>query len=168
LNKNKKSLESKKYLREADAKRIGNVILEQIRDRTRSGLGVDENGKEYSLSSTPYSEKYAKQKGVSRSKVDLTLSGDMLENLFVKNADKEKIELSVRNRDYGKLRGAEEGIIRNKATGGKKGKTLKEIIKRPFFHLSKNDIEKIKNSDDFQGTLERINKRMEEEHNKER
>lgn len=132
-----------------DRKRLGNVIIEQIRDRTRDGVGVNSQGREFDLSSRPYTAKYAKKKGVSQSAVDLTLTGDMLENMFVKSTDESSVTISVRARDYGKLRGAEEGI-----------KTKKGIVKRPFFHLSKNDIEQIRNNPDFINVFKRAAKRV--------
>ena len=118
------------------------------------------NGREYSLSNKPYSDNYAKEKGVSKSNVDLTLSGDMLENMFVKRTGKKDVTISIRNRDYGKLRGAEEGIWRNVKGSGGKPTGRKELMKRPFFRLSKKDIDKIKNDREFQRVLERALKRL--------
>jgi hypothetical protein len=118
------------------------------------------------LSSRPYSDGYAKEKGVSKSNVDLTLTGDMLENMFVKNVSDKNIEISVRNRDYGKLRGAEEGIERRVGKPDKNGRYSKTLVKRPFFRLSKSDIEKIKNNPDFLRTLERAGNRVIKENSK--
>jgi hypothetical protein len=160
LKGDKEKIENLEILNASDRKRLGNVIIEQIRDRTRSGVGVTPAGKEYPLSSVPYSPGYAKTKGVSRSAVDLTLTGDMLENMFVKTTDDTSVEISVRARDYGKLRGAEEGI--RTVTRDKKGKPISTgLKKRPFFHLSKNDMDKIKNNRDFISTFTRALKRLE-------
>lgn len=81
----------------------------------------------------------------------------MLENMFVKNVDDRRIEISVRNRDYGKLRGAEEGVFQKQ---GKKGGYRKTLVKRPFFHLSKNDIEAVKSDPAFQRTLDLAAQRL--------
>jgi hypothetical protein len=51
---------------------FGEAAIEQINARTLSGETV--NGSSFA----PYSEDYAKQKGVSRNSVDLFLDGDML------------------------------------------------------------------------------------------
>jgi len=139
------------------------VILEQIRNRTRSGKGVTAQGKEYNLDSKPYTKNYATGKG--QTNVDLTLSGDMLENMFVASTNGDTITISVSSDDYGKLRGAEEGIrrIQRDSKGRpvlRNGHTVtKDIIKRPFFHLSKGDIDKIINSKRFTDTFKRAVKR---------
>ena len=156
----KKELEAAKYLTEEDKKRIGNLIVEQIRERTRAGVGVDSSGREVQLSTRPYSPSYAAKKGVSRTDVDLTLTGDLLENMFVKDVSSSTIEISVKNRDYGKLRGAEEGV-RQKTEGGRT-----KIVKRPFFNVSKNDLEKIKQSGTFKRIFENATERFIEEKSK--
>jgi len=139
---------------------MGNVIIKQIRDRTQSGTGVSSNGREYNLGNKPYTKGYASQKGVSRSDVDLTLSGDMLENMYVKNVKDGSVDISVRERDYGKLRGAEEGIwVNNRDSRGKAIPGTGKLVKRQFFHLSSNYKKKIKNDSDFRRILERAVKR---------
>lgn len=142
-----------------DKIRLGNVVLEQIRDRTRSGVGVTPEGREYNLQSKPYTREYAREKGSS--KVDLTLSGNMLENMHVSGVSGNKVKITVAPQDRGKLEGAEDGILRNKrGPGGKRLKT-KELIKRPFFHLSSKDKESIVNDPEFQRTLKRaINREL--------
>jgi len=146
-------------LNEADKKRLGNLIIEQIRDRTRKGTGVNPNGREYKLQNKPYTRKYAKLKGSN--KVDLTLTGDMLENMFVSDTGVKTVSISVRDEDYGKLRGAEEGVIRN--IRGPRGKPIpgtKTTIKRPFYRLSKNDTDEIVSSDDFRRIFKRATNRF--------
>lgn len=139
------------------------MVIEQIRKRTRSGVGVTPGGKEYKLDSRPYSRKYARDKG--QTNVDLTLSGDMLENMYVKSTSSDKITISVSPEDYGKLRGAEEGIrrIQRDSNGNPimtNGHTVtKDIVKRPFFHLSNGDVDKIISSKRFIDTFKRAVKR---------
>lgn len=156
LGNTKKALESAEYLTKDDLKRIGNLVVDQIRTRTQNGVGVDQSGREVDLSTRPYSPKYADYKGVSPLSVDLTLTGDMLENMFVKKADSESIEISVRARDYGKLRGAEEGVKQRQG----KGKGRVKLVKRPFFNISKNDVEDIKNNETFQRILDKATQKM--------
>lgn len=144
----KKDLKSGKFLSKSDLNLIGNLMIKQIRERTQSGIGVNDSGKEYKLSNRPYSKRYAEKKGVSRSNVDLTDTGDMLENMSVKKVTNENITLAVAGKDYGKLRGAEEGVLQKAGKGTK-------LVQRPFFHLSNNDIKKIQNSDEFRRILER-------------
>lgn len=156
----KKEMEKGQFLTQIEKKRIGNLIVKQIRERTMDGTGVDETGREYKLSSRPYSQSYADYKGVSKSDVDLTLTGDMLENIFVKNVTNDKIEISVKTRDYGKLRGAEEGV--RKRVGGQV-----KIVKRPFFNVSKNDLDEIRQSSSFQRILKMAGQRLAREKSKE-
>lgn len=128
------------------------MIIKQIRRRTRGGKGVTSTGKEYALASKPYSPTYVKTKGSA--KVDLTLSGDMLENMYVSDVSGNDIEISVADEDYGKLRGAEEGV---RHRDDPKGPV--KLVRRQFFHLSKNDIKAVKNDSLFQRTLERAVKK---------
>jgi hypothetical protein len=154
LGSTKKDLEAQNYITQDELKRIGNVVIERIRERTQSGIGVDEAGREVDLSTRPYSIGYAKKKGVSVTDVDLTNTGNMLENMFVKNADSNSIEISVRNRDYGKLRGAEEGIKKRTLGGGIK------VVKRPFFNVSKNDLEIIRQDRNVKRILDNAAERL--------
>ncbi len=78
----------------------------------------------------------------------------MLENIHVRKVNKNKgIVLAVSKEDYGKLRGAEEGVYQKIGKGRKK-------VKRPFFNLSENDKKEIVNNSEFQGTLKRAIKRL--------
>lgn len=160
IGKTKTDLELRKHLSNEDMKRIGNLIVKQIRTRTQGGVGVDPSGKEYNLGSRPYSSSYAKYKGVGKSDVDLTLTGDMLENMFVKSIDSSAIEISIKNRDYGKLRGAEEGVFQRQGKPNKNGKYKVTKVKRPFFRLSDNDVETIQDSKDYQRILDNATKKM--------
>lgn len=134
------------------------MIIEQIRKRTQQGVGV-ENGREYDLNTRPYTPQYARQKGSS--KVDLTLTGDMLENMYVRSITDKSVTVSVRERDYGKLRGAQEGI--DVLPRDEKGRPIKDAgkrkVKRPFFGLSNRDKEEIINNAKFKGIFERALKR---------
>lgn len=140
------------------------MIIDQIRKRTRGGTGVTASGKEYSLSSKPYVPQYARSKG--QTNVDLTLSGDMLENLQVSDVTNNTVKIKVDDNDYGKYRGTEEGIrvVKRDSTGRIiriDGHTITDkIVKRPFLHLSKNDINSIVHSSKFIGTFKRAIKRM--------
>ncbi len=158
--KDKRDIEDLNILNENDRKRLGNIVIKQIRERTQSGRGVRSDGQEYSLQDVPYSAQYAAQKGSSR--VDLTLSGDMLENMFVKSTGSNSVSISVRKRDEGKLQGAEEGIRRLKRDS--KGKPIgksKETVKRPFFHLSERDKDAIVNDPEFERIFNRALRRLE-------
>jgi hypothetical protein len=56
---------------------VAQAAIDRIIERTQSGQDADGNRFE------PYTEAYAKKKGVSRNAVDMTLFGDMLENLEI-------------------------------------------------------------------------------------
>jgi hypothetical protein len=145
-------------LTEEDKKRIGNIIIEQIRERTRSGVGVSESGREINLQSRPYTKEWIKKKGSS--KVDLTFTGDLLENMYVSGTGAKSVTIKVKQEDYGKLRGAEEGILRNRRDSkGKRIPGTGVLVKRPFYRLSANDKREIANSPDFKGIFERAIRR---------
>lgn len=134
------------------------MIIDQIRKRTQEGVGV-ENGREYDLNTRPYTPQYARNKGSS--KVDLTNTGDMLENMYVRSTTNSDVRISVRERDYGKLRGAQEGIEvlpRNEKGNPIQG-APKRKVKRPFFGLSDRDKREIVNDAKFKGIFERALKR---------
>jgi len=71
----------------------------------RSTEGFDKNGKKF----PKYSTQYAKSKGVSRSDVDLVLSGEMLENLSVTKDGEGFIEIGYK--DNSEYAGRAEGNI---------------------------------------------------------
>jgi hypothetical protein len=66
-------------------------LVEQIVDRTRRGESAD------GVRFIRYSQRYADQKGVGTNEVDLTASGDMLDNLTVVSADTDSIVLGWRS-----------------------------------------------------------------------
>lgn len=86
----------------------------------------------------------------------------MLENMYVKNVSGTEVDIAVRDEDYGKLRGAEEGVYRNRLDSrGRPIKGAKTKVRRPFFHLSKNDKIQIVNDPVFTKVLKRAIKRLE-------
>ena len=57
---------------------LSEAVIDFIRNRTEAGTGYrKETGRNYSLSSKPYTQQYAERKGVSRSSVDLSLSSQL-------------------------------------------------------------------------------------------
>lgn len=67
-------------LRPDERQEFAEGVIEYIRQRSRDGTGVRKVGRGFSLYQFPaYTEKYAKRKG--QSKVDLTLSEEMLESI---------------------------------------------------------------------------------------
>ena len=162
VSSDKKKIESLSFLNKEDKTLLGNVIVDQIRERTRNGKGVTPQGREYKLRNKPYTREYAKKKGAVRNDVDLTLSGDMLENMYVKQTGAKDVSIAVRKSDYGKLRGAEEGILVNKRdTTGKRIPGTGRLVKRPFFHLSQKDKDAILTDPVFQKVFKRAVKRLE-------
>ena len=97
--------------------------------------------------------------------MDLTLTGDMLENIEVSSTSRDTVSIKVNESDYGKLRGAEEGIwtVKRDSSGKiirRDGHTIKDkLVKRPFFNLSSKDIKAIQESAKFKETFERAIKR---------
>lgn len=72
----------------ADTKRrIAKAVIDFIRDR--SFRGIDRFNNEF----PEYSEKYAKEKGVPKSEVDLVLSGKMLQHIKVLAINDNSIEI---------------------------------------------------------------------------
>jgi len=85
----------------------------------------------------------------------------MLENMYVRSTTRDSVSVSVRERDYGKLRGAQEGV--DVLPRDEKGRPVKGApkrkVKRPFFGLSNRDKEEIVNSAKFKGIFDRALKR---------
>lgn len=163
MDRNEEMKKNLKHLSENDKTLLGNIVIDQLRVRTRGGIGVTPDGREYRLQSRPYDRKYAQKKGSSD--VDLTDSGAMLEDMYVKGTTRDTVKISVAEKDFGKLRGTEEGIrrVQKDARGNPilvRGKTVtKDLIKRPWFHLSNGDMDKIVNNKRFQDTFARAIKR---------
>lgn len=116
---------------------LGLDIIEFIKDRTRDGVGFRKStGRNYSLSRIKYTKEYAKKKGVSRSDVDLTLDGPMLESMAVLN-----------NRPGSITVGYVAGTKQNdKAEGNQKGSyggRPNSSKARPFLGLTKKDLDVI-------------------------
>lgn len=86
----------------------------------------------------------------------------MLENMYVKQTGAKDVSIAVRKSDYGKLRGAEEGILVNKRDS--KGRPIPgtgRLLKRPFFHLSQKDKDAIITDPVFQKVFRRAVRRLE-------
>ena len=67
------------------------LVLNHIKQRSKNGVGVKRKGRGYQTFSFPgYTEDYKSKKGSS--KVDLTLSGDMLDALEVIKKTKDTVE----------------------------------------------------------------------------
>jgi hypothetical protein len=111
-------------------------IISYIRDRSKSGKGKD--GKKFPKYSKEYKESLEfKIAGKSKNKVDLTLSGDMLDSIELLDDSKGelRIGLSEDDVDHGKA----EGNIRG-TYGQAKGSLAKA---RDFLAISKNEVNKI-------------------------
>lgn len=116
---------SKKRLNNLDneIKKIANEVKSNIIRDTASGIDV--KGRAF----TPYSKKYAREKGSS--KVNLRLKGDMLNSMRIRRLRKNKYELSF------------SGNLENiKASVHNKG--INKMPKREFFGISKKSKSVIK------------------------
>lgn len=135
-------------LREA----IGGAIIEKIKARAESGQGMrfdGERGTPVKLKS-PYSKSYSKSLdfkvfGKGKSKVNMTLSGDMLGLMDIKKQDGNSITI-----------GWNDETENAKAYNHSVGDT---VPRRPFFGVSKKELEEIKKnfSDEINAALEAKN-----------
>lgn len=121
---------SKDYT-EAQRRRIGELAIELILERTANGL--DENNKPFKN----YSKEWAKEKGVGVSDVDLEYTGDMLSELEV-------VEVGTVGRviigyDGSEVDGQVEGNITGKRGKPPKGGTHKVVNARPFLGIGQDD-----------------------------
>ena len=117
-----------KSLSDSERAILGQKIAEFIKDRTREGTGFRATtGRNYNLGSIPYSKDYAERKGVSRSDVDLTLEGTMLDSIE---------HLPTTSRDSITV-GFSPGEENEKAEGNAK------VHGRPFLGLLKKDLERL-------------------------
>lgn len=116
-----------KNLSDAERAVLGQKVAEFIRERTRSGVGFRKNtGRNYNLSTIPYTEEYADRKGVSQSDVDLTDKGDMLDSLHhMPTTSRDSVTVGVSDKENGKAEG-------NAKVHG-----------RPFLGLLKRDLERL-------------------------
>lgn len=69
------------------------LIIEYIRERTRQGTGIRDNGRLYDFPS--YTKEYRAFKGSS--KVDLTLSSEMLDELKILSIQKGSVNIGYEN-----------------------------------------------------------------------
>jgi hypothetical protein len=130
---------------------IGEALVETIRERAESGKGLkfseDGSAREVKLKS-PYSKTYAESldfaaAGKSKNKVNMTLTGDMLASIQVRDAGGDKIAIYVEG---------EEQVL--KAFNHITGDTVPE---RPFFGVAAKDLRSIAN--DFQDEIDSIETR---------
>lgn len=120
-------------LREA----IGEAILNRIRERSQSGQGVSFSGNRARpvTLKTPYSKEYAdsldfKAFGKSRSNVNMTLTGDMLNLMDIKRQNGNSITIGWND-------STENAKAFNHSTGD-------TVPRRPFFGVSKTELSDIK------------------------
>lgn len=130
---------SKKYSEE-ERQAIAFEIISYIQDRTKAGKGKD--NKKWSPPADKYTEGYRSSldfknaKGRQR-KVNLTLSGDMLDSIDLLDSESGKLTIGIPegDPDHGKAEGNIRGSY-GKPTGSKKKA-------RDFLALSKNEVDKI-------------------------
>jgi hypothetical protein len=117
---------------------IARDIINFIRERTATDqVGFNpKTGRNYSLRSKEYTEKYAAKKGVGTSDVDLLLKGDMLDAIELLRHDARSITIGFTDPDQNA-----------KAEGNQKGtygqKTPIPGKARPFLGISPGDFKKI-------------------------
>lgn len=133
LDEDMKSIKDFSFLTKREFGKIGNMIVEQIVDRTRNE-GKDINDKDFKGYAPSY-KKIRQEKGLQTSYVDLTDTQNLLDRIEIKRADKTGITIAVNKADEGKFRGAHEGVY--------VGKGQKKKVKRPFFGLSPKDVQKL-------------------------
>jgi hypothetical protein len=108
---------------------LAQEIIEFIRNRTREGTGARRRGRgfqNYSLSNIRYTKEYAAFKGVGRSDVDLTLSGEMLDNIQHIKSKSRRGEITVGYRAGTKLNAKVEGN--------------QDVHRRPFLGITRADL----------------------------
>jgi hypothetical protein len=113
---------------------IGDAIVNQIRQRTQAGKPLGSARK-----FVKYSDAYAAKKGVGVNDVDLTLTEDMLEAMFVEDIVGDNIVIGFADSD-----------VIPRAFNHHTGDTLP---KRPFFGIQKNELSRIKS--EFKTTIDR-------------
>jgi len=123
---------------------IAQAIIDKIVSRTKSGRGMKfngEKGKEVKLKS-PYSKMYAgsqdfKAFGKKKSKVNLTLTGDMLESIDIKSIKGNELVIGIVER-----------VEKKKAyahSTGKENDSKLKMPQRPFFGVNSKELTAIKN-----------------------
>lgn len=113
----------------ADRDNLGQVVIEYITARTESGY--DKNGEKFE----PYSQDYAQLKGVSRSDVDLILSGEMLSELRLVSSSPRELVIGYKGVSS-ELVGKIEGNIL-----GTYGKSSPVTKGRDFLGIDEADLE---------------------------
>ena len=119
-----------------DRKQLAEEIIDFIIENAKSGVGARKHGESfryYPLSSKPYTEEYAKKKGVSRTSVDLTYDDEMLNAMEVISTKKGEVTIGYKqgNDQNGK---AEGNII------GSYGKSPNKKKARPFIGITQKDL----------------------------
>jgi len=123
---------------------IAQAIIDKIVSRTKSGRGMlfkGQEGKEVKLKS-PYSKMYAgsqdfKAFGKKKSKVNLTLTGDMLESIDIKSIKGNELVIGIVER-----------VEKKKAyahSTGKENDSKLKMPQRPFFGVNSKELTAIKN-----------------------
>ena len=124
-----------KDLTPSERRELAQEVIEFIQKRTSNGTGFrPSTGRNYSLSSKPYTKEYAEKKGVSRSNVDLMLSTEMLESIKFLNERSGSITIGYEEGD--KINGKVEG---NQI--GSYGRSPNPKKARPFLGISNKDLE---------------------------
>jgi hypothetical protein len=119
-------------LTEQDMRDVGEVLIRRIRTRTESG--VDVRGAAF----RSYSEGYAraKQNALGHSRVDLTVSGRMLNDLHVTSASKGSVTISFVSQGGGNAGGT---FIQRSRAMGAADKAAFNNPTREFFGASEED-----------------------------
>lgn len=128
-------LEIPENLTPAQREEFGYLAAVAMADKARQGIGVRENGEYFRNKAFPrYTKEYAKRKG--QSNVDLTLSGEMLDDLTL-----------LSHRSGSVLIGFENGTESNdKAEGnitGSYGRSPNPRKARNFLGLTRSEIKEI-------------------------
>lgn len=126
---------------------VAEAAIDRIIERTQSG--VDADGSRFA----PYTEKYAKQKGVSRNAVDMTLFGDMLQDLSIIDETSQTVTLgfsdSLQNaKAYNHINADTLPVARN-FFGQPKDKDSDRL-----FALSEEDVPSVIDRVDFEAALD--------------
>lgn len=100
------------------------LAVDRMVDRTLRGQDI--NGSAF----TPYTEEYAEKKGVPRSSVDLTLTGDMLSSFEESQPEKDVVKIQIDEDETGKAYGHISGF--------KGHKSIKNGPVRNFFGLKED------------------------------
>lgn len=133
----KVTIELPSWVNPDDVDEIGEAIVQFIRDRTDTGVGVTARGKGWAAKDFPdYTQEYADRKGVNVSNVDLQLSDEMLDALGVLKTGKRAVTIGYEAGDD--LNGRVEG---NRI--GSYGRAPNPRKARDFLGITKADLELI-------------------------